>query len=118
MSVEPLDHHDNADAWPWILESSLRCYPAHLLVGADSAWVLVALAVSDFAAIRCAVFDMTDVQADLHATVSLLRQGRAFVPDVAAAPRAQECSWSEIAHPARGLSCCRSASLSITVTDC
>jgi len=92
--VEPLDHHD--DAWPWILESSLRCNLARPLVGADSAWVLVALAVSDLAAIRCAVLDMTDAQADLHATVSLLRQGRAFVPDVAG-PRAQERSWTEIA---------------------
>jgi len=96
MSVEPLDHHDNADAWPWTLESSLRCYPARSLVGAASAWVL-ALAVSDLAAIRCAVLDMTDAQADLHATVSLLRQGRAFVPDVVAGPRSLVDSWTEIA---------------------
>jgi len=59
MSVEPLDHNDNA----------------------DSAWVL-APAVSNLAAVRCPVFDTTDALAVLHATASLLRQGREFVADL------------------------------------
>lgn len=100
MSIEPLDHHHHdhhvAEAWPWILDPSVECYPARPLVDADSAWVL-AKAVSDLSCIRCPVLGMTDALAELHATVSLLRQGRAFVPQVVADARAQDRSWIEIA---------------------
>ncbi|MHB1555094.1 MAG: hypothetical protein ACYCSX_10975 [Acidimicrobiales bacterium] len=96
MSVEPLDHDDNADAWPWILDPSVQRYPAHPLVDADSAWVL-AQALSELACLRCPALGMTDALAELHATVSLLRQGRTFVPQVVADARAQDRSWVEIA---------------------
>ncbi len=96
MSIAPSDDTYDVHAWPWALDPSVKTYRAHPLVDRDSAWVL-ALAVSDLAAIRCPVLGMTDALADLHATVSLLRQGRAFIPDIVADARLQDRSWAEIA---------------------
>ncbi|MHB8290645.1 MAG: hypothetical protein ACYDEY_15745 [Acidimicrobiales bacterium] len=87
---------DADEPWPWILDPSLQTYSTHPLVDADSAWVL-APAVGELASVRCPALGMADALADLHATVSLLRQGRAFLPDVVADARAQDRSWVEIA---------------------
>ena len=48
---------------------------------------------------RCRIvrFGIMDALADLHASVSLLRQGRCFLPHVVADARVQQRSWSEIA---------------------
>ncbi|MGH9028298.1 MAG: hypothetical protein ACRDV4_01580 [Acidimicrobiales bacterium] len=82
--------------WPWISDPSMQTYPAHPVVDGDSAWIL-AKAVMELAAVRCPDMGMMDALADLHASVSLLRQGRAFLPQVVADARAQDRSWQEIA---------------------
>jgi hypothetical protein len=95
MPVQPdCGHH--SDAWPWIVDPSLQTYPAHPLVDSDSAWV-VARAVAELAIIRCPQLGLGDALADLHASVSLLGQGRAFLAQVVADARAQDRSWEEIA---------------------
>lgn len=97
MSIVPSDDTCDVHPWPWALDPSVATYRAHPLADADSGWVL-ALAASDLAAIRCPVLGMADALADLHATVSLLRQGRAFIPipDIVADVRLQDRSWAEI----------------------
>jgi hypothetical protein len=82
MSVEPYDY--DTDAWPWVMDPSIQTYPRHPLVDSDSAWVL-AQAVTELAGIRCPALGVIDALADLHASVSLLRQGRAFLPQVVVA---------------------------------
>ena len=82
--------------WPWIRDPSIQTYPAHPVVDGDSAWIL-AKAVMELAAVRCPALGMMDALADLHASVSLLRQGRALLPQVVADARAQDRSWPEIA---------------------
>lgn len=94
FDYDPADH--DADAWPWALEPSLQSYPARPLIDGDSAWIL-AQAVTELAVIRCPALGVTDALADLHASVSLLRQGKAFLPQVVADARAQDRSWAEIA---------------------
>ena len=89
-------YDDTHDAWPWIGDPSIQTYPAHPLTDADSAWVL-AQAVTELAIIRCPALGVSDALADLHASVSVLRQGRAFLPQVVADARTQDRSWSEIA---------------------
>jgi hypothetical protein len=93
MSIEPCV---GTDAWPWVPDPSLQAYPAHPLVDSDSAWVL-AQAVTELAVIRCPALGMADALADLHASVSLLRQGQAFLPAAVADARSQDRSWCEIA---------------------
>ena len=98
MSTHVFDHehgHD-ADAWPWVLDPSLQCYPPHPLLDADSAWVF-AQATAELALIRCPALGVADALADLHASVSLLRQGRSFLCQVVADAREQDRSWNEIA---------------------
>lgn len=95
MPVRPDCGHDG-DAWPWIVDPSLQCYRAHPLVDADSAWVL-ARAMAELAIVRCPGLVLGDALADLHASVSLFGQGRAFLPQVVADARAQDRSWGEIA---------------------
>ena len=92
MPIEP----DNAETWPWELGPALQTYPSHPHLDADSAWVL-AKAVSELADIRCPAFGISDFLADLHATVSLLRQGQEFLPATIADARSQDRSWTEIA---------------------
>lgn len=89
-------YDDTHDAWPWISDPSIQTYPAHPLTDANSAWVL-AQAVTELAIIRCPALGMSDALADLHASVSVLRQGRAFLSQVVADARSQGRSWSEIA---------------------
>jgi len=96
MSIEMFDHNDGTDSWPWRLDPSIQSYPPQPLLDADSAWVL-AQAVTELAVIRCPALGLLDALADLHASVSLLRQGRAFLPHVVADARAQDRSWAEIA---------------------
>ena len=96
MSTAPSDDTYDVPSWPWALDPSVATYRGHPLVNRDSAWVL-ALAASDLASIRCPVLGMTDALADLHATVSLLRQGRAFIPDIVTDARLPDRSWAEIA---------------------
>ncbi|MHB8341188.1 MAG: hypothetical protein ACYDB7_08440 [Mycobacteriales bacterium] len=96
MSIDPFEHDHDADAWPWALDPSLQSYSAQPLIDAHSAWVL-AQAVSELAVIRCPAFGVADALADLHASVSLLRQGRTFLPGVVSDARAQDRSWAEIA---------------------
>ncbi|GEM_PF-2758855 len=84
------------ETWPWISDPSIQTYPAHPVIDGDSAWI-PAKAVMELASIRCPVHGMADALADLHASVSLLRQGRAFLPQVVADARAQDRSWQEIA---------------------
>lgn len=95
MSIELARDHDT-DLWPWDLDPSVQPYPAHPLTDGDSAWVL-ARAVTKLAVIRCPALGVTDALADLHASVSLLRQGRVFLVDVIADARAQDRTWVEIA---------------------
>lgn len=94
MFVQSYD--DTDDAWPWVRDPSIQTYPADPLIDTDSAWVL-AQAVTELAVIRCPALGVADALADLHASVSMLRQGRAFLPQVVADARAQGRSWSEIA---------------------
>jgi hypothetical protein len=96
MSDHPYSYQDDVDAWPWTTDPSIQTYPAHPLVDADSAWVL-AKAVTELTVIRCPALGLLDALADLHASVSLLRQGRTFLPQVVADARAQDRSWPEIA---------------------
>ena len=96
MPIVPSDDTYGVCAWPWALDPSVATYRAHPVVDRDSAWVL-ALAVSELASIRCPALGMTDALADLHATVSLLRQARAFIADIVADARLQDRSWAEIA---------------------
>ena len=118
-SVEPRER--GADKiWPWISDPSIQTYPARPVVDGDSAWIL-AKAVMELASIRCPVLGMGDALADLHASVSLLRQGRAFLPQVVADARAQDRSWQEIAvqlqvSPATAQS--RYSGLSANVFEC
>ena len=90
------DCYEDTDAWPWAVDPSIQAYLPHPLMDTDSALVL-AHAVTDLAVIRCPALGITDALADLHASVSLLRQGRAFLPAVVADARAQDRSWAEIA---------------------
>ncbi|MHB8295899.1 MAG: hypothetical protein ACYDH5_15025 [Acidimicrobiales bacterium] len=94
MAIE--DPYHDTDDWPWVTHPSAQTYPAHPLVDSDSSWVL-SQAVAELAVIRCPGFGVADAMADLHASVSLLRQGRAFLPAVVADARAQDRSWTEIA---------------------
>lgn len=96
--IDPSDHsyETDCDTWPWISHPSLQTYPAHPLLDSDSAWIL-AQAVAHLAAIRCPALGLADAMADLHASMSLLRQGHAFLPDVVADARTQDRTWSEIA---------------------
>ncbi|MGH9303718.1 MAG: hypothetical protein ACRDZ5_04795 [Acidimicrobiales bacterium] len=96
MSIATFDDTHDVDAWPWILDPSVQTYRRRPLVDGDSAWVL-ARSVSEPASIRCPALGMADALADLHATVSLLRQRSAFLPDVVADARLQDRSWAEIA---------------------
>lgn len=91
-----VESNDETYTWPWIRDPAIQTYPVYPLIDADSAWVL-AQAVTELAVIRCPVLGMADALADLHASVSMLRQGRAFLPQVVADARAQDRSWSEIA---------------------
>jgi len=90
-----IDAYDN-DSWPWALDPSLQRYPDHPQLDSDSAWVL-AKAVGELAVIRCPALGLGDSLADLHASVSLLRQGLRFLPAVVPDARAQDRSWAEIA---------------------
>jgi len=90
------DDYDADDAWPWITDPSSQTYPAHPVTDGDSAWIL-AQAVTELAVIRCPALGIMDALADLHASVSLLRQGRLFLADVVADARAQDRTWSQIA---------------------
>ena len=98
MSIEAFGYHDDddTDPWPWQLHPSIQTYPARPLLDQHSAWAL-AQAVTQLAVIRCPTLGVLDALADLHASVSLLRQGRAFLPRVVADARAQDRSWAEIA---------------------
>ncbi len=92
MVIEP----DDTNNWPWAVGPSARTYPDHPQIDSDSAWIL-AQAVAELASLRCPSHGLADSLADLHASVSLLRQGRAFLPAVVADARAQDRSWSLIA---------------------
>jgi len=96
MIVEPDHTDDHADDWPWLVGAHTRTYPDHPQIDSDSAWIL-AQAVAELAGLRCPSLGLADSLADLHASVSLLRQGRAFLPAVVADARAQDRSWSLIA---------------------
>jgi hypothetical protein len=97
VSTETFDYdEDITEAWPWLLDPSSQAHPAHPLVDADSASVL-AQAVAELAVIRCPALGLADALADLYASVSLLHQGTAFLPQVVAEARAQDRSWAEIA---------------------
>jgi hypothetical protein len=96
MSIVSSDDTCDVHAWPWALDPSVATYRAHPLVDADSAWVLV-LALSELSSLRCPALGMTDALAELHAALSLLRQGRVFIPDIVADARLQDRSWAEIA---------------------
>ncbi|MGH9088934.1 MAG: hypothetical protein ACRDYZ_12630 [Acidimicrobiales bacterium] len=115
-SFAPNDHDHNVDAWPWVLDPSLQTYRARPLIDADAALVL-AQGVSELASTRCPALGIAGPLADLHATVSLLRQGRAFIPDVLADARLQDRSWTEIAAQLE-VSLCRSVSIPTAVTGC
>lgn len=95
MPIEPYDY-DTEVEWPWVTDPSIQPYPAHPVIDSDSAWVL-AQAVTQLAIIRCPVLGLMDSLADLHASVSLLRQGQVFLPQVVADARAQDRTWLEIA---------------------
>ncbi len=95
--IEPIDDsYAPDDDWPWIIDPSIQTYPPHPLLDSDSAWIL-AKAVAELAAIRCPALGLADALADLHASMSLLRQGHAFLPDVVADARTQDRTWTEIA---------------------
>jgi hypothetical protein len=79
MPIQIFDYHDDTDEWPWIKDPSIQTYPPHPLVDSESAWVL-AQAVTELAVIRCPALGLMDALADVHVSVSLLRQGRALLP--------------------------------------
>jgi hypothetical protein len=87
---------DATEAWPWVLDPSLQAYPDHPLLDSDSAWIL-AQAVTELAVIRCPALGMADSLADLHASMSLIRQGQAFLTATVADARCQGRCWPEIA---------------------
>jgi hypothetical protein len=94
MPTDPCDTETRP--WPWALNRASQAYPSQPLIDPDSAWIL-AHAVMDLAVIRCPTHGLADSLADLHASVSLLRQGHAFLPAVVADARNQDRSWDEIA---------------------
>ena len=97
MPTEPFDHIcDGRDDWPWVLDPALQSYPPRPLIDADSAWIL-AQAAAELAVIRSPAFGLGDALADLHASVSLLRQGQTFLPHVVADARQQGRTWADIA---------------------
>lgn len=98
MSIDACehDHNDDTGSWPWVLEPSIQRYPPHPLLDADSAWVL-ARATTELAVIRCPALGVADALADLHASVSLLRQGQKFLRQVVADALDQDRTWTEIA---------------------
>src|SRR5579862_3989504 len=96
MSIEAFGYDEHTDAWPWQLDPSIQNYPARPVLDEHSAWAL-AQAVTQLAVIRCPTLGVLDALADLHASVSLLRQGRAFLPGVVADARTQDRTWAEIA---------------------
>jgi hypothetical protein len=96
MPIQTYDYHDDTNEWSWIKDPSIQTYPPHPLVDSESAWVL-AQAVAELAVIRCAALGLMDALADMHASVSLLRQGRALLPQIVADARSQDRSWSQIA---------------------
>jgi hypothetical protein len=79
-----------------VLDPSIQCYPPHPLLDDDSAWVL-ARATTELAVIRCPALGLADALADLHASVSLIRQGQAFLRQVVADALDQDRTWTEIA---------------------
>lgn len=58
---------------------------------------MLAQAVAELAVIRCPALGLADPLADLQASMSLLRQGQAFLPNVVAGARTQDRTWTEIA---------------------